>query len=55
MENYRVGFYIEVNVAGADAADARNRATGFIALALDEELQLAVRRIEPLVAFKEES
>lgn len=53
MENYRAGFYVEVNVAGVDAADARNRATGLIALALDESPQLTVRRIEPLIAFKE--
>lgn len=54
MDNYRTGFYIEVNVAGVDEIDAGNRASGLLAMAVDEEIQLALRTVKPLYSRKEE-
>ena len=53
MDNYRMGLYLEVNVAGVDENDAIHRACGLIAGALDEEPQLAVRTVKPLYHFPE--
>jgi hypothetical protein len=53
MNKYRMGLYLEMDVAAADDSNACSRACGIVAFALDEMDALAVRKVSAVWCIPE--